>query len=53
MSRPTRALFALLAVSFALAASACASATGPRPSPTCDYNGSNTCLSHDYNGSNT
>lgn len=53
MSRSTRALLALLAVSFALAASACADATGPRPAPTCDWNGSNTCLNADWNGSNT
>jgi hypothetical protein len=39
-----RALVALFAVTFALAATACADATGPRPGSTpCDYNNSNTC----------
>ncbi len=54
MSRSTRALVAVLAVSLALVASACADATGPKPSPNgvCDYTGSNICLSHDYTGSN-
>src|SRR5260370_29377836 len=48
MSRPTCALLALLAVSFALAASACADSTAPRPAPLCDYSSSNTCVTHDY-----
>jgi hypothetical protein len=41
MSRPTRALLALVLVSFALAAAACADATAPRPA--CDITNSNTC----------
>ncbi len=41
MSRPIRTLLALLIVSFALAATACADATGPQHA--CDYNNSNTC----------
>ena len=53
MSRPTCALLALLAVSFALAASACADSTAPRPAPLCDYSSSNTCVTHDYSSSNT
>jgi hypothetical protein len=52
MSRPTRALLALFAVSFALAAAACADATGPRPAPGCDYNNGNVCASADYNNGN-
>ncbi len=43
MSRPIRAFFALLVVSFALAATACADATGPRPAPACDYTNGNVC----------
>jgi hypothetical protein len=44
MSRRMRALFAVFAVTIALAATACADATGPRPGSTpCDYNNSNTC----------
>lgn len=44
MSRRIRALLALLVVSFALSATACADATGPRPDTTpCDHNNSNTC----------
>jgi hypothetical protein len=45
MSRPIRGLVALLVVSFALAATACADATGPRPSPdtVCDYTNGNVC----------
>jgi hypothetical protein len=44
MSRRIRALLALLVVSFALSATACADATGPRPGTTpCDHNSSNTC----------
>lgn len=45
MSRPIRGLVALLVVSFALAATACADATGPRPSAdtTCDVSNPNTC----------
>jgi hypothetical protein len=41
MSRSLRTLVALLVVSFALGASACADATGPTHG--CDYVGSNTC----------
>jgi hypothetical protein len=41
MSRSIRTLIALLFVSFALAASACADATGPQHG--CDVSGSNTC----------
>jgi len=45
MSRPIRALFALLVVSFALVATACADATGPQPSTdvTCDFHNGNIC----------
>jgi hypothetical protein len=45
MSRPIRALLALGLVSFALAATACADATGPRPTAdtVCDVTNSNTC----------
>jgi len=45
MSRPIRSLIALLVVSFALAAAACADATGPRPSADtlCDYSNGNVC----------
>ncbi len=44
MSRRMRALVALFAVTFALAAAACADATGPRPdTKPCDVTGSNTC----------
>jgi len=45
MSRPIRALFALLVVSFALAATACADATAPRPASvaSCDVSNPNTC----------
>jgi hypothetical protein len=44
MSRRIRALVALVAVSFVLAATACADTTGPRPGTTpCDTNNSNTC----------
>jgi hypothetical protein len=42
MSRRMRALIALFTVTFALAAAACADATGPRP-VTCDVQNSNTC----------
>jgi hypothetical protein len=41
MSRSLRTLVALLVVSFALGASACADATGPTHA--CDYTNSNTC----------
>jgi hypothetical protein len=41
MSRRIRALFALLVVSFALSAAACADATAPHP--VCDTSNSNTC----------
>jgi hypothetical protein len=41
MSRSLRTLLALLVVSFALSASACADATGPQHG--CDWNNSNTC----------
>ncbi len=45
MSRPIRAFFTLLVVSFALAAAACADATGPQPSADtlCDYSNGNVC----------
>ena len=44
MSRRIRALLALLVVSFALTAVACADATGPRAdTASCDTNNSNTC----------
>jgi hypothetical protein len=43
MSRPIRALFALLVVSFALATAACADATAPQPGAACDYSNSNVC----------
>ena len=43
MLRPIRALVALLLVSFALSAVACADATGPRPSGACDYTNANVC----------
>jgi hypothetical protein len=42
MSRQTRALLALLALSFALAATACADATGPAPRA-CDVQNPNVC----------
>jgi hypothetical protein len=42
MSRSIRLLVALLVVSFALAASACADATGPSHAA-CDYNNGNVC----------
>ena len=42
MSRTIRTLIALLVVSFALGASACADATGPQQHG-CDYSNSNTC----------
>ena len=41
MSRSIRTLLGLLVVSFALAASACADATGPTLA--CDYNNGNVC----------
>ena len=41
MSRSIRILLAVLVVSFAVGASACADSTGP--SHGCDYSGSNTC----------
>lgn len=41
MSRSIRSLLALLIVSAALAATACADVTGPQHA--CDYNNSNTC----------
>jgi len=44
MSRRIRALLSLAVVSFALTASACADATGPRPdTKPCDTSNSNTC----------
>ena len=43
MSRQTRALLALVAVSFALAATACADATGPAPRRSCDVQNPNVC----------
>jgi hypothetical protein len=42
MSRSIRLLVALVVVSFALAASACADATGPTHAA-CDYNNPNVC----------
>jgi hypothetical protein len=42
MSRTIRTLLAVFAVSFVLAASACADATGPQPL-TCDVNNPNIC----------
>jgi hypothetical protein len=41
MSRSIRILLAVLVVSLALGASACADSTGPAHG--CDYSGSNTC----------
>jgi len=41
MSRSIRILLAVIVVSFAFGASACADATGP--SHGCDWSGSNTC----------
>jgi len=41
MSRSIRILLAVIVVSFALGASACADATGPQHG--CDYSNSNTC----------
>ncbi|HEX9486054.1 MAG TPA: hypothetical protein VF976_03235 [Gemmatimonadales bacterium] len=41
MSRSLRTLIAVLVVSFALAATACADATGPAHG--CDYSNTNTC----------
>jgi hypothetical protein len=54
MSRSSRALVALIAVSLALVAAACADATGPKPSPngTCDYTNGNICANHDYTNGN-
>ena len=54
MSRSTRALIAVLTVSLALVAAACADATGPKPAPqgVCDYTGPNICMSQDYTGPN-
>jgi len=44
MSRRIRLLFALVLVSFALSAAACADSTGPRPDTTpCDTSSPNTC----------
>ena len=44
MLRPIRSLMALLVVSFALVASACADTTGPRPGGTpCDVSNPNIC----------
>jgi hypothetical protein len=44
MSRTIRTLLAVFAVSFALAASACADATGPQSRTTaCDVSNPNTC----------
>ncbi len=42
MSRPIRSLLALVVVSFALVASACADSTAPRTA-TCDVNNPNIC----------
>ena len=43
MTRRIRFALALVLVSFALAASACANATGPRADTTCDTNNPVTC----------
>jgi hypothetical protein len=43
MSRHIRTLLTLLVVSYALVASACVDATGPRPVTVCDWNNPNTC----------
>jgi hypothetical protein len=43
MTRSLRALVALLLVSFALSAAACADATAPQPRGTCDYTSGNIC----------
>jgi len=44
MSRRIRLLFALVLVSFALSAAACADSTGPRPdTKPCDTSSPNTC----------
>ena len=51
MSRSIRALLALLAVSVALAASACANSTGPQQLKACDSNGAS-CTSQDYSNGN-
>ncbi len=54
MSRRMRSLVALVVVSFALTAAACADATGPRQGTTpCDVSNPNTCLSHDVSNPNT
>jgi len=53
MSRPIRALLALALISFALAATACTDAAGPRSSPVCDITNGNTCLNHDVSNGNT
>ena len=42
MSRSLRALFALVAITFALSATACADAAGPHGMH-CDTNGANVC----------
>ena len=52
MSRHIRTLLAVFAVSFALIASACADATGPRSATPCDWNNGNVCLNADWNNGN-
>ena len=42
MSRSLRALFVLVAISFALSAAACSNVAGPH-SAQCDVNGANVC----------
>ena len=53
MSRSIRPLLALALVSFALAATACTDAAGPRTSTVCDVTNANTCLTHDVTNANT
>lgn len=43
MSRRIRAIFALLALTFAFSAAACADATAPRPAMRCDHSNPWTC----------
>lgn len=52
MSRQIRTVLAAFAVMFALAASACADATGPQPLGPCDWNNGNVCLNADWNNGN-
>jgi hypothetical protein len=53
MTRPIRALLVLLAVSFALVATACADVTGPRPNAgLCDVSNNNICPHADVSNNN-